>query len=643
VRSRLTLAVLSVAVAVFALPAVPANAVNVAHASLVSADPADNTPQVLDGQVRTMAVVGNDVVVGGTFTQIRNQGSTTILDQPYLFAFDRATGQIDTNFLPVVDKRVEALAAAPDGHSVFVGGYFGTVNGTPRSYLTKLDVATGIEDPVFRSTTTLWVRDLVVRGNTLFVAGAFCKIRGIPRCGLAAVDATTGKVNPNLDLPFLDPRIGTRQVIHIDVTPDASKLVAIGNFTHVAGLDRTEVAVLNLGDLSVPATVADWETDRWKAACSTKYDSYITDVDISPDGTYFVLVSTGAGFAGTLCDSATRWELSATGSGLQPTWIDYTGGDSLTQVAITGAAIYVGGHQRWENNTLGHDSAAPSAVPRAGLAALDPANGLPYSWNPGRSRGRGVFALVSTDDGLYLGSDTTKLGGEFHARTGFFPVAGGAQIPQSVAGTLPNDLYALPLSGGLVKRSFDGATFGPSTPVASSIDWSHVRGAFMISGRLYTGQDDGHLLVRTFDGSTFGVPVDLNSWTSFASVSGMFFDGGRIYYTLTGDPNLYYRYFTPESGVVGADAFVVSGNGDGRNWSNVNGMTMANGTLYYALKGNFVPAHHHKPPSGTPDGNLYALPFSGGTVGAGTPVLVSGPSTADTFNWMSRGLFVLSP
>jgi hypothetical protein len=637
---RSSMIVLVLAAALLAGPMAPAGAVNVPHASIVSANPADNTPQALDGQVRAIAVVGDRVVVGGSFTQIRNQGSTTILAQPYLFAFDRATGAIDTNFLPQLDDRVEALAAAPDGHSVFVGGYFDTVNGVARDELTKLDVATGIEDPVFRSTTSSHVRDLVVRGNVLFVAGAFCKIRGIPRCGLAAVDATTGKVNPNLDLPFTDPRSGTRQVVKIDVTPDGSKLVAIGNFTRVAGLDRTEVAVLNLGDLSVPATVADWQTDRWKAACSTKYSSYITDVDISPDGTYFVLVSTGAGFAGTLCDSATRWELSATGSALQPTWIDYTGGDSLTAVAISGSAIYVGGHHRWENNTLGHDSAAPSAVPRSGLAALDPVNGLPYSWNPGRSRGRGVFALVTTDDGLYLGSDTEKLGGEFHARTGFFPLAGGTEIPASIPGTLPGNLYAMPMAGGLTARSFDGSTFGSPTAVTTGVDWTHARGAFMISGRLYTGWDDGHLYVRSYDGTTIGAPVDLNSWMSFANVSGMFFDNGRIYYTVSGDAKLYYRYFTPESGVVGADAFVVSGVSDGRNWGLVQGMTLANGKLYYALKG--TPKKGPKP--ATPDGNLYSLDWVNGAPATGqTPTLLSGPTNGDGLSWSSRGLFVFSP
>ena len=100
---RSSMIVLVIAAALLAAPMAPAGAVNVPHSSIVSANPADNTPQVLDGQVRAIAVVGDRVVVGGSFTQIRNQGSTTILAQPYVFAFNRATGAIDTNFLPQVD------------------------------------------------------------------------------------------------------------------------------------------------------------------------------------------------------------------------------------------------------------------------------------------------------------------------------------------------------------------------------------------------------------------------------------------------------------------------------------------------------------------------------------------------------------
>ena len=86
-------------------------------------------------------------------------------------------------------------------------------------------------------------------------------------------------------------------------------------------------------------------------------------------------MTTGAYRAGSLCDAA--------GPSQQPTWVDYTGGDTLSSVAVTGTAVYVGGHQRWMNNSFAADTAGPGAVAREGIAALDPVNGLPLSWNPG--------------------------------------------------------------------------------------------------------------------------------------------------------------------------------------------------------------------------------------------------------------------
>jgi hypothetical protein len=92
----------------------------------------------------------------------------------------------------------------------------------------------------------------------------------------------------------------------------------------------------------------------------------------------------------------------------------------------------------------------------------------------------------------------------------------------------------------------------------------------------------------------------------------MFFWNGRLYHTLSADPRLYYRWFTPQSGTLGADTFVASGTTDGRNWSAVNGMTMASGRLLYA----------------TTTGTLSSVDFPNGLPPPPPPRSAAPPSTA---------------
>ena len=100
-----------------------------------------------------------------------------------------------------------------------------------------------------------------------------------------------------------------------------------------------------------------------------------------------------------MCDVSARFEFGSTGDDVQPTWIDYAGGDTLWGVEITEQAVYIGGHQRWLNNSDGSDFAGQGAVPRPGLAALDLKTGLPLKWNPGRlPRGAAVYEIYATPD-----------------------------------------------------------------------------------------------------------------------------------------------------------------------------------------------------------------------------------------------------
>ena len=136
-----------------------------------------------------------------------------------------------------------------------------------------------------------------------------------------------------------------------------------------------------------------------------------------------------------------------------PFWVNYTGGDTLTAAIVDRQAIYVGGHQRWLNNSYGHNDAGPGAIARSGIAALDPVNGLPLSWNPGRARGYGVYGFALTSHGLWVGSDTTMLGGQQHARLGLLPIAGGSALSPYHAGRSSRQSVTAGYAAGRTSRT----------------------------------------------------------------------------------------------------------------------------------------------------------------------------------------------
>ena len=117
---------------------------------------------------------------------------------------------------------------------------------------------------------------------------------------------------------------------------------------------RDQVVMIDLGsDGHVTARLAA-PTATTPACFNWAFDTYIRDVDFSPDGSYFVDRRHRRRQRRTRCATPRRASRPARpGTDIQPTWVDYTGGDTLWSVAITGTAVYVGGHQRWLNNPHG--------------------------------------------------------------------------------------------------------------------------------------------------------------------------------------------------------------------------------------------------------------------------------------------------
>jgi Domain of unknown function (DUF5122) beta-propeller len=390
-----------------------------AQPQVVSERPVDWTPHVLDGTVYAVTTVGDTVVVGGSFTMATDAARRERFRRPYLLMFGAEDGAVSAVEVRL-DGPVHALAPGPDG-TVYVGGSFRTVNGVRQRGLTQLRLDTGEPVPEFRASAN-WgtVRTLARRGDWLYLGGTFSAVNDVPRVGLARLDATSGAVDSGFDPALRLP--GGRVAVHeLAVTPDGDRLVAVGAFSHAGRLRRPQVAMFDTG--GAQAALSGWYTDAYERPCARIFPhSYVRGVDFSPDGSYVVVVTTGGRtHPEELCDTAARFEASGTGRH-GPSWVNHTGGHSLYSVAITGPAVYVGGHERWHDNPFGRKSPGPGAVPREGIAALDPATGKALPWNPGRARGVGVQSFHATAEGLYVGSDTTRLAGVYRGRIGMFPL-----------------------------------------------------------------------------------------------------------------------------------------------------------------------------------------------------------------------------
>ncbi|GHC70646.1 hypothetical protein GCM10007079_02320 [Nocardiopsis terrae] len=388
------------------------------HEGVVSEQPVQWTPHVLDGAVKDILRLGDTVVVAGDFDRVSDADGRRTHDRHNLFAFRHGSGEVLPGFTPAVDGTVTSLAAGPDG-TVVIGGGFERVNGADSRGVARIDTATGRAVRGFdASVDSGKVHRLTGGGDHVYLGGDFSGVNGQRRTGLARIDTATGRVDPDFAPTLAEQRRGSLRVQELALSPDGKRLAINGTFTEVEGLDRYQIALI---DTATAAPTA-WSTSAYEASCDySAMHTYMRQMAFSPDGSYFVVVTAGGPkMKPGLCKATARFENSDTADS-EPTWTNLTGGDSLYSVEVTSSAVYVGGHQRWMDNEQGALNPGPGSVAREGVAAVDPGTGRALPWNPGRSRGHGVEALHATSDGLYVGSDTERLADEYHARLGMFP------------------------------------------------------------------------------------------------------------------------------------------------------------------------------------------------------------------------------
>ena len=536
---------------------VPAAQASLAQPAVVSDNPADTTPHIVftdpSQTVNAFAQVGPTVYAGGRFAQVEDPARTTTYPRQNFVAFDSVTGVVSPLDLSF-DGLVTAIAASADGTALYISGAFAKVNGTTHRGLVKYDLVNNRIDPTFTPTAAnRTVSDVKLANGSLIAAGNFTK-------QVVALDPTTGADIGSIDIAVagvIDPTDETR-VRRLAISPDGTRLVATGNFATVNGQSRKRAFQLNLG---ATATLSTWHAPRFDVNChSQSRQTSAQGVDFSPDGTYFVIVATG-GPTGTngVCDAAARFETANVSGSAEPTWINWTGGDTLYSVAVTGAAVYVGGHQRWLDNPLGNDSAGPGAVSRPGIGAIDPVTGKALAWNPTKSRNHGTTALFATPSGLWVGSDGTMFGREYHAGIGFAPLIVGPPdrtrpstfIDSGPSGTVTETSATFSFSANEPATflcRLDGAAFAPCTSPTSYANLTTASHSFEVAATDASFNVDASPAARTWTVSAHApvanaqsVSIDQDTTTS-VTLTGSDPDNDPLRFKITSLPangNLY--------------------------------------------------------------------------------------------------------
>jgi hypothetical protein len=317
--------------------------------------------------VNSLLIIGSNIYIGGTFTQVQNQTNTPVA-RNNIAAIDLTTG-VATSWDPNINGTINSLTS--DGLNIYAGGSFTTVNGaTARNNLAAFDISTGVVtawDPNADSS----VNGLIYSGGTIYAAGSFTLVNGsIIRNRAANFDIITGAASawdPNLD-----------NTVYA-LTINGTSLYMGGIFTHVNGTTvRNRLAAF---DQSTGIATA-WSPNSYEI---------VRSITVSGTAAYlggeFIAIN-GVG----------RARLAAidlnTGT---PTSFNHTLNIWVNSLATDGTKLYVGG-----SFTL------VDGVARHYIAAFDLATGALNAWNPAMNAG--VNVVLTNGPTIYAGGTFTTVG-----------------------------------------------------------------------------------------------------------------------------------------------------------------------------------------------------------------------------------------
>lgn len=310
---------------------------------------------VVEGFIKTIAVVGDRVFIGG---ELRNVGGQT---PGFIAALDSQTGALLNWRSPAIAgtliPNVRQLHALGGGRLLVLGD-FTTVGTAARPGLAILDSSTGALlpwAPSLRDTFTGAVRasDVAVSGNQAFLCGPFTSVNGEARQWFAQVDLTTGDL-----LPWTPHGLPTgREVFSCAMGLADDRVYSVVYYAGAGGLQAPIALNRATGDLipqwqpAVPIGLW-WETLQLIPANGRVYVKAVHGNAREESGSWLWAVDTSTG---------TRDSTFAP----QPD-------EAVNAVVVDGTDLMIAGV-----------FVGVGSVPQGGIMALDLATLTRVDWNPG--------------------------------------------------------------------------------------------------------------------------------------------------------------------------------------------------------------------------------------------------------------------
>ena len=374
---------------------------NAAHINADGSLDANWDPNV-NNNVAALAVSGSTVYLGGNFTTVGGSPSTTI---PTSTARNRAaavgTDGTLTSWNPNLSSSVYALAVS--GSTVYLGGFFTTVGGSPSTTIPTSTARNRAAAVGTDGTLGSWnpnvggaVNALAVSGSTIYLGGSFTTVGGSPsttiptstarnRAAAVETDGTLGAWNPNLNCNMFC-------VTAIAVS--GSTVYLGGDFTTVGGSPSTTIPTSTARNraaaVGTDGTLKSWDPNVVGGGMTAPISALaVSGSTVYLAGGFSSIGGTPRSFAaavgtdGTLSD----WNPNAGGSPM--------GG--ATALAVSGSTVYIGGSFTTVGGTTRNSAAAVGT------------DGILTSWNPNLNGG--VSALAVLGSTVYLGGSFTTVGG----------------------------------------------------------------------------------------------------------------------------------------------------------------------------------------------------------------------------------------